>query len=81
MLQALHSYVLFSRYEYALVGQGGYFNPLQSRWLDTLFSSWHGLFSWTPVVYLAALGTIAYLRREWRWATAAPIPDAAPVTT
>ena len=71
VLQALHSYVLFSRYEYTLVGQGGYFNPLQSRWLDTLFSSWHGLFSWTPVVYLAALGTIAYLRREWRWATAA----------
>jgi len=71
VLQALHSYVLFSRYEYALVGQGGYFNPLQSRWLDTLFSSWHGLFSWTPVVYVAALGTIAYLRREWRWATAA----------
>ncbi len=71
VLQAVHSYVLFSRYEYTLVGQGGYFNPLQSRWLDTLFSSWHGLFSWTPVVYLAALGTIAYLRREWRWATAA----------
>ncbi len=71
VLQALHSYLLFSRYEYQLFGQGGYFNPLQSRWLDTLFSSWHGFFSWTPVAYLAALGTIAYLRREWRWATAA----------
>lgn len=71
LLQALHSYVLFSRYEYNLLGQGGYFNPLQSRWIDTLFSSWHGLFSWTPVVYVAALGTVAYLRREWRWAVAA----------
>jgi hypothetical protein len=68
LLQAVHSYVLFSRYEYNLLGQGGYFNPWQSRWIDTLFSSWHGLFSWTPVVYVAALGTIAYVRREWRWA-------------
>jgi hypothetical protein len=71
LLQALHSYVLFTRYDYQLFGQGGYFNPWQSRWLDTLFSSWHGLFSWTPIVYVAALGTVAYLRREWRWATAA----------
>lgn len=71
LLQALHSYVLFSRYEYNLLGQGGYFHPLESRWLDTLFSSWHGFFSWTPVAYVAALGTVAYLRREWRWATAA----------
>ena len=70
LLQAFHSYVLFTRYEYQLLGQGGYFNPWQSRWLDTLFSSWHGFFSWTPVAYVAALGTIVYLRREWRWATA-----------
>jgi hypothetical protein len=71
LLQAVHSYALFTRYDYTLVGQGGYFNPWQSRWIDTLFSSWHGLFSWTPIVYVAALGTVAYLRREWRWATAA----------
>lgn len=71
LLQALHSYVLFTRYEYNLLGQGGYFNPLQSRWLDTLYSSWHGFFSWTPVAYVAALGSLAYLRREWRWATSA----------
>ncbi len=70
-LQALHSYVLFTRYDFTQFGQGGYFNPWQSRWLDTLFSSWHGFFSWTPVAYIAALGTVAYLRREWQWATAA----------
>ncbi len=70
LLQALHSYVLFTRYDYNLLGQGGYFDPWHSRWLDTLFSSWHGLFSWTPVAYVAALGTVAYLRREWRFATA-----------
>ena len=27
LLQALHSYVLFTRYDYQLFGQGGYFNP------------------------------------------------------
>lgn len=71
LLQALHSYLLFTRYDYNLLGQGGYFNPLQSRWIDTLFSSWHGFFSWTPVAYVAALGSVAYLRREWRWAASA----------
>jgi hypothetical protein len=71
VLQLAHSYVMFSRYEYQLMGQGGYFDPWRSRWLDTLFSSWHGFLSWTPVAYLAVVGTVAYLRREWRWAAAA----------
>ncbi|MCC7124409.1 MAG: hypothetical protein IT178_06145 [Acidobacteria bacterium] len=70
-LQLGHSYVLFSRYEYQLMGQGGYFNPLHSRWIDTLFSSWHGFLSWTPVAYIAVAGTIAGLRRDWRWASSA----------
>lgn len=71
LLQLAHSYVLFARYEYNLLGQGGYFDPLHSRWMDTLFSSWHGFLSWTPVAYVAVLGTLAYLRREWRWAASA----------
>jgi hypothetical protein len=71
LLQLGHSYILFTRYEYDLLGQGGYFNPQQSRWIDTLFSSWHGFLSWTPVAYLAVIGTIAYVRREWRWALSA----------
>jgi len=71
LLQLGHSYVLFTRYEYHLLGQGGYFNPLRSRWLDTLFSSWHGFLSWTPVAYVAVVGTFAYLRRSWRWAASA----------
>ena len=70
LLQLGHTYVLFTRYEYDLFGQAGYFNPLRSRWIDTLFSSWHGFLSWTPVAYLAVIGTFVYLRREWRWATA-----------
>ncbi|MEZ5291642.1 MAG: hypothetical protein R2745_11195 [Vicinamibacterales bacterium] len=71
VLQAVHSTILLSRYRYNFMGQGGYFDPWHSRWIDTLFSSWHGLFSWTPVVYVAALGTIAYLARERRWAASA----------
>lgn len=71
LLQLLHSHVLFTRYEYDLFGQSGYFNPLRSRWMDTLFSSWHGFLSWTPVAYVAVLGTVAYLRRQWQWAAAA----------
>lgn len=71
LIQAVHGYLMLSRYEYNLLGQGGYFNPLHSRWIDTLFSSWHGFLSWTPVAYLAVIGTVGYLRREWRWAAAA----------
>lgn len=71
VMQAVHTTIVLSRYSYAAVGEGAYLNPWQSRWLDTLFSSWHGFFSWTPVVYLAALGTVAYLRRDWRWAAPA----------
>ena len=71
LLQLAHSYILFTRYEYDLLGQGGYFNPLRSRWMDTLLSSWHGFLSWTPVAYVAVVGTFAYLRREWRWALSA----------
>jgi hypothetical protein len=71
VIQALHSHVLFTRYEYDLLGQGGYVNPLHSRWIDTLFSSWHGFLSWTPVAYIAVLGTFFYVRRDWRWAVSA----------
>ncbi len=63
--------MLFTRYEYDLVGQGGYFNPWHSRWIDTLFSSWHGFLSWTPVAYVALVGTVAYVRRSWRWGASA----------
>lgn len=70
-LQVLHSYVLLLRYDYQLMGQGGYLQPWQSRWIDTLFSSWHGFLSWTPVAYLAVIGMCAYLWREWRWAASA----------
>ena len=63
VLQAIHSTMLLRANDFQLFGQQGYLDPWRSRWLDTLFSSWHGLLSWTPVVYVAVLGTVALL---WR---------------
>ncbi len=67
-LQATHSAILFSRERFALVGADGYLDFLNSRWADTLWSSWHGFLSWTPVAYAAVVGTAAYATRQWRWA-------------
>jgi hypothetical protein len=69
-LQAGHSAILFSREPFSLVGADGYLDFLHSRWADTLWSSWHGFLSWTPVAYAAVIGTIAYVTRDWRWALA-----------
>ncbi len=66
--QALHSRVLFGREEFTLVGGGGYLDLLQSRWADTLWSSWHGFFSWTPVAYLAFVAMLFYVVRHRGWA-------------
>jgi hypothetical protein len=53
--------------DFRLFGQQGYLDPWHSRWIDTLFSSWHGLLSWTPVVYLAVAGTVALVARRRQW--------------
>jgi hypothetical protein len=47
------------------------FSLLRSRWLDVLFSSWHGFLSWTPVAYVALAGTIAYFQRNRAWSIGA----------
>jgi hypothetical protein len=70
-LQALHSMILFGREDFALGGRGGYLDFVDSRWADTLWSSWHGFFSWTPVAYLAFVAMFVYLRRNRGWALAA----------
>lgn len=71
LLQLAHSFVLFSRERLVLVGGGeGFLSPFDSRWSETLWSSWHGFFSWTPVAYIAFLGTLAYWRRQWAWVVA-----------
>lgn len=68
-LQLLHAWILSHDNQFALVGQeGGYLDPFHSRWLDTLFSSWHGFLSWTPIVYVAVAGTIFYFSRNRVWA-------------
>jgi hypothetical protein len=71
LLQLIHAWVLYRANDFAFFGPQGYLNPLRSRWLDTLFSSWHGFLSWTPVAYVAVLGTVGYLRRNRAWAIAA----------
>jgi hypothetical protein len=62
-------------------GDEGYLNFLNSRWSDVLFSSRHGLLTWTPFVWVALLGTIAYTRRRPLWAIPALIAFAALVWT
>jgi hypothetical protein len=70
-IQAVHSAILFSRENFALVGANGYLDLWHSRWADTLWSSWHGFLSWTPIAYVALIGTVAYATRAWRWTLAA----------
>jgi len=70
-LQAIHSTILFSREEFQLVGHTGYFDLWRSRWADTLWSSWHGFLSWTPVAYIALIGTAWYAQRRRSSAIAA----------
>jgi hypothetical protein len=70
-VQAFHSSILFGREEFALVGGGGYLDFFQSRWADTLWSSWHGFFSWTPIAYLAFIAMFFYAVRHRGWAVAA----------
>lgn len=62
---------------YQLFGAGGYLNLASSRWLDVLFSSRHGLLSWTPVVTLALVGTFLYARQNKAWALPALVVFAA----
>ena len=71
-LQAIHSAILLGREQFSLGGGGnGYLDFFNSRWADTLWSSWHGFFSWTPLAYLAFLAMFAYARRQRGWALAA----------
>jgi hypothetical protein len=62
-------------------GDEGYLNVLDARWSDVLFSSRHGLLSWTPFVWVALAGTIAYVRRRPLWAAPALVAFVALVWT
>jgi hypothetical protein len=54
-------------------GDEGYLTLFHSQWVDVLFSSRHGLLSWTPIVWVALIGTLAYIRRRPLWAVPAII--------
>ena len=69
-LQAVHSAILFNRENFSLVGANGYLDLWHSHWSDTLWSSWHGFLSWSPIAYVAVIGTAFYVARAWRWALA-----------
>ncbi|MGE3191577.1 MAG: hypothetical protein AB7N90_17975, partial [Vicinamibacterales bacterium] len=71
LMQGVHTWILLSLYPFRVAGDGGYLAFGNSRILDVLFSSWHGFLSWTPVAYIAVVGTVAYIRRDWRWAATA----------
>jgi hypothetical protein len=68
--QAVHTSVLLQQERFVLAGSGGYLNPWASRWADTLWSSWHGFFSWSPVAYIACVAAFFYVARNRRWAVA-----------
>lgn len=70
-LQAVHSTILFGREPFELVGAGGYLDFVHSRWAGTLWSSWHGFLSWTPVAYVALIGTAVSVSRRRPWTIAA----------
>lgn len=71
ILQAVHGVVLYQENTFRFTGEQGYLDPWHSRWADTLFSSWHGFFAWSPVAYLAVIGTALSWRRQRAGATVA----------
>jgi hypothetical protein len=74
VLQAAALAWLMSANSFTLVGgDDAYLTLFSARWADVLFSSRHGLLSWTPIVWIAWIGTIAYVRRRPLWAIPALI--------
>jgi len=68
-LQAAALAWLLSTNTFSLLGgDEAYLTFFDSRWFDVLFSSRHGLMSWTPIAWVALIGTIAYARRRPLWA-------------
>lgn len=70
VVQVLFWSALLDDQSYNLVGDRGYLRLLDPHLLDVLFSSWHGLFSWTPVAYVAVVGALFYVRRDRIWGLA-----------
>src|SRR4029077_5172223 len=62
-------------------GSEGYLTFFDARWTDVLFSSRHGLISWTPIVWVALIGIVGYVRRRPLWAIPAIVAFVALVWT
>jgi hypothetical protein len=69
--QTVHTSILLSRESFVVTGEQGYLNVFRNRWPDTLWSSWHGFLSWSPVAYIATIGTAAYFARRRWWSVTA----------
>jgi hypothetical protein len=68
VLQGLMYAALLRLSPFTLVGGEEGYLLFSSRWSEVLFSSRHGLFSWTPAVWLGVFGTLFYVRRNRWWA-------------
>lgn len=69
LIQAAMLYFLFTSNDFSLAGgDEGYLSLLSPHLSDVLFSSRHGLLSWSPVVWAGLAGILIYSRRNPRWA-------------
>jgi hypothetical protein len=73
VLQATMYAALLASNQFTLVGGEEGYLLITSRWSEVLFSSRHGLFAWTPAVWIGVFGTLLYVRRNRWWAIPALI--------
>ena len=73
LIQAAMYAALFASNQFKLVGGEEAYLLFSSRWSEVLFSSRHGLFAWTPAVWIGVLGTLLHVRRNRWWAMSALI--------
>ncbi len=82
LVQAVLAARLLAGSSLTLIGGGdGYLTFFDARWADVLFSSRHGLVSWTPIVWVALIGIVGYVGRRPLWAIPAIVAFVALVWT
>lgn len=59
------SWIVFNPYQ---TSAGYTFNPTSPNFINVLFSSHHGLFTWTPALLLAVVGLVPLACRDWQLA-------------
>ncbi|MBI3490693.1 MAG: hypothetical protein HY047_02705, partial [Acidobacteria bacterium] len=72
LAQAVMLFFLLASNNFSLVGKDeGYLSFLSPHLSDVLFSSRHGLLSWTPIVWAGLIGILIYRRWNplWAWPT------------